>query len=51
MIPCGIRGKAVTSMNVELGQKEVPMLEVKQKLLKHFSELFGAHITKEKTRV
>ncbi|MGB5428345.1 lipoyl(octanoyl) transferase LipB [Eudoraea sp.] len=51
MIPCGIRGKAVTSMNVELGQKEVPMLEVKQKLLKHFSELFGAHIIKEKTEV
>jgi len=51
MIPCGIKGKAVTSLNVELGQKEVPMGEVKQKLLKHFAELFGAHITKEKIRV
>lgn len=51
MIPCGIKGKAVTSLNVELGQKEVPMGEVKQKLLKHFAELFHAQITKEKTGV
>ena len=48
MIPCGIKDKAVTSMNVELGIKEVPMGEVKQKLLKHFAERFGAQITKEK---
>ncbi len=50
MIPCGIKGKAVTSLNVELGQKEVRVGEVKQKLLKHFAELFGAQISKEKTR-
>ncbi|MGB5203173.1 MAG: lipoyl(octanoyl) transferase LipB [Eudoraea sp.] len=49
MIPCGIKGKAVTSMNVELGQKEVSMEEVKKKLLKHFSQLFEAQIIKEKT--
>ena len=51
MIPCGIKDKAVTSLNVELGQNEVPLGEVKQKLLKHFAELFGAQITKEKTEV
>lgn len=51
MIPCGIKGKSVTSLNVELGQKEVSTGEVKQKLLKYFAELFGAQITKEKTGV
>lgn len=44
MIPCGIRGKAVTSLNIELGKAEVPMSEVKQKLLKHFAELFEAEM-------
>ena len=44
MIPCGIRGKAVTSLNVELGKKEIPIEEVKQKLLKHFAELFEAEL-------
>ena len=44
MIPCGIKGKAVTSLNVELLQKEVSMTEVKEKLLKHFSQLFEAEI-------
>lgn len=39
IIPCGIRGKAVTSMHVELG-KEVDEQEVKDKILKHFSILF-----------
>ncbi|GAA3649220.1 lipoyl(octanoyl) transferase LipB [Flavivirga jejuensis] len=42
IIPCGIRGKAVTSLNVELGVKEVAMEEVKEKLLKHFADLFEA---------
>jgi len=50
MIPCGIKGKAVTSLNVELGKKEVDLDEVKQKLLKHFQVLFEAEI-KEKTEV
>ena len=44
MIPCGIRGKAVTSLNVELGKKEVDEAEVKEKLLKHFRVLFEAEI-------
>ena len=39
IIPCGIRGKAVTSMEVELGKK-VDTGEVKQKILKHFKTLF-----------
>jgi len=42
MIPCGIRGKAVTSLNVELGQAKVDEAEVKEKLLKHFKVLFEA---------
>ena len=44
IIPCGIRGKAVTSLNVELGQVEVDEKEVKQKLLRHFLTLFEASI-------
>lgn len=42
IIPCGIRGKAVTSLNVELGVKQVDEAEVKTKLLKHFTSLFEA---------
>lgn len=48
MIPCGIKGKAVTSLNVELGKDVIPMAEVKQKLLKHFLFLFEAEL-KQKT--
>lgn len=44
MIPCGIKDKAVTSLNVELGQKEVKESEVKEKLLQHFTELFEAEL-------
>tara|TARA_R110001583_G_scaffold46395_1_gene145507 strand:- start:13262 stop:13954 length:693 start_codon:yes stop_codon:yes gene_type:complete len=39
IIPCGIKGKAVTSMEVELNKK-VPLEEVKGKILKNFIELF-----------
>lgn len=39
IIPCGIRGKAVTSMEVELGEK-VSEEAVKEKILKHFKSLF-----------
>ena len=46
MIPCGIRGKAVTSLNVELGKQTVEEAEVKEKLLKHFAKLFEAEIEK-----
>ena len=42
IIPCGIRGKAVTSLHVELGQAKVDEAEVKAKLLKHFLKLFEA---------
>ena len=48
IIPCGIRGKAVTSLNVELGKKEVEEAEVKEKLLKHFAVLFEAELVLEK---
>ena len=51
MIPCGIKGKAVTSLNVELGQKEVDMAEVKQRLLKHFEVLFEAQLISAKSQV
>ena len=51
MIPCGIKGKAVTSLNVELGKATVSMEAVKQKLQHHFQSLFGAEWLKEKTRV
>ncbi|WP_397447390.1 lipoyl(octanoyl) transferase LipB [Polaribacter sp. R77954] len=39
IIPCGIRGKAVTSMEAELGEK-VDLVAVKNKILKHFKTLF-----------
>ena len=38
-IPCGIRGKAVTSMHVELNYN-VDEEKVKEKILNHFSKLF-----------
>jgi lipoyl(octanoyl) transferase len=40
IIPCGIRGKGVTSLNVELGVERVDEEEVKSKILKHLTELF-----------
>lgn len=42
IIPCGIKDKAVTSLHVELGADEIPVAEVKQKIMHHFSELFEA---------
>ncbi len=42
IIPCGIRGKGVTSLHVELGVPSVDMEEVKQKILQHFAVLFEA---------
>ncbi len=39
IIPCGIKGKAVASMHAELGRK-VDENEVKEKILKHFKNLF-----------
>ncbi|HUH51526.1 MAG TPA: lipoyl(octanoyl) transferase LipB [Flavobacterium sp.] len=40
IIPCGIRGKAVTSLNVELGVDRLDEEELKAKILKHFKTLF-----------
>lgn len=42
IVPCGIKGKAVTSLNVELGKAQVELPQVREKLKKHFSELFQA---------
>ena len=39
IIPCGIKGKQVTSLEQELGQK-VNIEEVKDKIKKHFCEVF-----------
>ena len=39
IIPCGIRGKAVASLESELGKK-IDLNEIKQKILKHFKILF-----------
>lgn len=41
IIPCGIKGKAVTSMKAELG-KTIPQKEIKLKILHHFSKVFKA---------
>ncbi len=43
IIPCGIKGKAVTSLNVELGVEKVNEEEIKEKILKHFSKLFDCY--------
>ncbi len=45
IIPCGIKGKAVTSLSKEL-KKEVQIEEVKVKLLRHFSAVFESELTK-----
>lgn len=44
IIPCGIRGKGVTSLHVELGVDYVDEDEVRAKIIKYFSELFEASI-------
>ena len=51
MIPCGIKDKAVTSLNVELGTAQVDMEQLKQQLLKHFKVLFEANFVTESTSV
>ena len=42
IIPCGIRGKGVTSLQVELGVEKVDEEEVKAKIIKHLTQLFEA---------
>ena len=44
IIPCGIRGKAVASLNVELGVDSVDENEVKNKIIKHLLVLFEAEL-------
>jgi len=43
IIPCGIRGKAVTSMEAELNQK-IPIQEVKSLILENFEKVFEAKL-------
>jgi hypothetical protein len=44
---CGIRGKAVTSLNVELGVEKVNEDEVR-KILNHLTELFACEIKEDR---
>ena len=44
IVPCGIEGKAVTSLAKELG-REIPFKEVKDKLEVHLANLFEATIS------
>jgi len=50
IIPCGIRGKAVTSLEVELGKK-LNVEEVKEKILKHFALIFEAEFVRERIQI
>lgn len=43
IIPCGIRGKAVTSLHAELN-RHIDEREVKEKILHYFSQLFEAEM-------
>ena len=43
IIPCGIRGKAVTSMEAELNKK-IMIPEVKELIIKYFEEIFEVKI-------
>lgn len=44
IVPCGIQGKAVTSMQNELCGK-IPLAEVREKMQKHFAHLFKAQLS------
>ena len=46
IIPCGIRGKSVTSLNVELAKATIPLAEVKERILLHFAEIFQTDLIK-----
>ena len=46
IIPCGIRGKAVTSIEAELNRK-VPIQEVKALILENFEKVFEAKLCNE----
>lgn len=42
IIPCGIRGKGVTSLNIELNQEVVDEVAIKNKIVTHLMTLFDA---------
>ena len=42
IVPCGIQGKAVTSMAVECNSTTMDTQKVKNRFVSHFQELFGA---------
>ena len=44
IVPCGIKEKAVTSLNVELGKTTADMEEVKKRFLEHFKIFFVAKL-------
>ncbi|MFP5438310.1 MAG: lipoyl(octanoyl) transferase LipB [Bacteroidia bacterium] len=50
IIPCGIRGKAVTSLHAELN-RHIDETEVKEKILKYFGQLFEAEMITSNTAV
>lgn len=43
IVPCGIVGKGVTSLSLELG-KEVTTADATQRLLESFEERFNCHV-------
>lgn len=43
IVPCGIQDKQVTSLQKELG-REVPMEEVKEKVMRNFEKVFGCEL-------
>lgn len=51
IVPCGIKGKAVASLNNELGVTRVDENEVKEKIIKYFAQLFEAEIETSKETV
>jgi len=44
IIPCGIKGKSVTSMQAELG-KEINITEVQEKIIQYLTQLFNWELT------
>jgi len=44
IVPCGIQGKAVTSMAVECNSPTMDTQKVKNRFVSHFQELFGAQL-------
>ena len=43
IIPCGIRGKGITSINKEI-KKNVSVKEVKEKILENLKKTFNANL-------